>query len=102
MRLQLHDFKVKFILPVSHVSLLIFSLVEKVVAESVVVLKKLLQVNPEDHKDIIIAMSKMANRFVYVWYVCMLCMHACISVCIMYVSCIYTCKYVCMYVCLHV
>ncbi len=31
-------------------------------AESVVVIKKLLQLNPESHKDIIIHMSKMANR----------------------------------------
>ena len=37
---------------------------EKVVAESVVVLKKLLQMKPEAHKDIIVSMSKMANRLV--------------------------------------
>jgi AP-3 complex subunit beta len=34
---------------------------EAVVAESVVVIKKLLQLNPEAHKEIIIMMSKMAS-----------------------------------------
>lgn len=31
-------------------------------AESVVVIKKLLQLNPESHKEIIVLMSKMANK----------------------------------------
>ena len=34
---------------------------EVVVAESVVVLKKLLQSNPEGHKDVIILMAKMTS-----------------------------------------
>ena len=34
---------------------------EAVVAESVVVIKKLLQLNPEAHKEIIVMMSKMAS-----------------------------------------
>lgn len=33
-----------------------------VVAESVVVIKKLLQLDPEAHKDIIVAMSKLAIK----------------------------------------
>jgi AP-3 complex subunit beta len=35
---------------------------EAIVAESVVVIKKLLQLNPEAHKEIIVMMSKMANK----------------------------------------
>ena len=48
--------------------LLIFSLVspEAVVAESVVVIKKLLQLQPKENKDLIIQVAKMAGR-VEVW-----------------------------------
>ena len=37
------------------------NITEVVVAESVVVLKKLLQSNPEGHKDVIILMAKMTS-----------------------------------------
>ena len=36
-------------------------LAEAVVAESVVVIKKLLQLNPEEHKEIIVMMSHLTN-----------------------------------------
>ena len=44
---------------------------ERIVAESVVVLKKLLQLKPEDHKDTIIAMSKLATTSAAALSTCM-------------------------------
>jgi hypothetical protein len=68
-------------------------LIEAIVAESVVVIKKLLQLNPEAHKDIIVHMAKLAHsttvpaaRASILWMI-----GVCVCVCVCVLVHIYIC-----------